>query len=87
MSCAACVRRVEKALVRVPGVDEANLNLATERAAVLGENIDAEALTASVAWAGYKAEVIAPDAAPSVTTPTSHAQSWPGTPSGAPEKR
>jgi Cu+-exporting ATPase len=34
MSCAACARRVEKALNRVPGVVGANVNLAAERAAV-----------------------------------------------------
>ncbi|MDF2689186.1 MAG: copper-translocating P-type ATPase, partial [Microvirga sp.] len=32
MTCASCVSRVEKALKRVPGVLEANVNLATERA-------------------------------------------------------
>ena len=34
MTCASCVSRVEKALERVPGVIEANVNLATERASV-----------------------------------------------------
>ena len=34
MSCAACVGRVEKALLRVPGVLGANVNLATERASI-----------------------------------------------------
>lgn len=34
MTCAACVRRVEKALARLPGVDEASVNLATEQASV-----------------------------------------------------
>jgi Cu+-exporting ATPase len=34
MSCAACVGRVEKALLRVPGVLEVNVNLAAERATV-----------------------------------------------------
>lgn len=32
MTCAACVQRVEKALGKVPGVLNANVNLATERA-------------------------------------------------------
>ena len=68
MTCAACVRRVEKALVRVPGVNQASVNLATERASVLGSEIDADALTASVARAGYKAEVLVPEAASHVTT-------------------
>ena len=34
MTCASCVNRVENALKRVPGVLEANVNLATERASV-----------------------------------------------------
>src|SRR5690606_10624650 len=34
MTCAACVGRVEKALAGVPGVEEATVNLVTERAAV-----------------------------------------------------
>ncbi len=32
MTCASCVARVEKALKKVPGVEQANVNLATERA-------------------------------------------------------
>jgi Cu+-exporting ATPase len=34
MTCASCVRRMEKALTKVPGVQEASVNLATEQAAV-----------------------------------------------------
>ncbi|HLU11136.1 MAG TPA: cation transporter, partial [Oceanobacillus sp.] len=34
MTCAACVRNVERALKRADGVEEANVNLATERATV-----------------------------------------------------
>ena len=34
MSCASCVARVEKALLKVPGVTSAAVNLATERATV-----------------------------------------------------
>jgi Cu+-exporting ATPase len=34
MTCASCSRRVEKALARVPGVIEASVNLASERASV-----------------------------------------------------
>src|SRR4051812_22602309 len=34
MSCASCVGRVEKALGKVPGVTNVNVNLATERATV-----------------------------------------------------
>ena len=35
MHCAACVTRVEGALKRVPGVESASVNLATERAQVV----------------------------------------------------
>jgi Cu+-exporting ATPase len=35
MTCAACVRKVEKALASLEGVSEATVNLATEKAAVL----------------------------------------------------
>ncbi|ADY27180.1 Heavy metal transport/detoxification protein (plasmid) [Deinococcus proteolyticus MRP] len=34
MTCAACVGRVERALQKVPGVEEAQVNLATEAANV-----------------------------------------------------
>ena len=34
MTCASCVRRVEQALARVPGVAAANVNLANETATV-----------------------------------------------------
>ena len=34
MTCASCVAHVEKALKSVPGVIEASVNLATERASV-----------------------------------------------------
>src|SRR5450759_419791 len=34
MTCASCVAHVEKALRRIPGVLQANINLATERASV-----------------------------------------------------
>ena len=34
MSCASCVGRVEKALKKVPGILEVNVNLASERATV-----------------------------------------------------
>jgi Cu+-exporting ATPase len=34
MTCASCVGRVEKALLRVPGVQTASVNLATESARI-----------------------------------------------------
>jgi Cu+-exporting ATPase len=56
MTCAACVSRVERALARVPGVDEATVSLATEEARVVGAAaLDVPALVAAVAAAGYEA--------------------------------
>ena len=34
MTCAACVKRVEDAIKKVPGVEQASVNLATEKARV-----------------------------------------------------
>jgi Cu+-exporting ATPase len=62
MSCASCVKRVENALAAVPGVRDASVNLATERARVDWQPATprtAEALVAAVAKAGYEAHPIA----------------------------
>ncbi|MDB5555956.1 MAG: copper-translocating P-type ATPase [Rhizobium sp.] len=58
MTCASCVRRVEKALAAVPGVLEASVNLATEKATVRFTGGDVAALEGTVRRAGY--EVIHP---------------------------
>ena len=60
MTCASCVSRVEKALLRLPGVVRAEVNLATESAAVTlaARQIDEVALTGlvtAVERAGYTA--------------------------------
>jgi cation transport ATPase len=60
MTCASCVNRVEKALLKVPGVETASVNLATERATVAGG--DLEALLKAVEKVGYKGSVRQPDA-------------------------
>lgn len=61
MTCAACVRRVEKALQRAPGVLEATVNLATERAEVAMEpDADTQALMDAVRKAGYDAQPYQP---------------------------
>ena len=70
MSCASCVGRVEKALLKVPGVSAAAVNLATERAQVLVAPGAAESdLVQAVAKAGYEARIIAPDAGADDTAP------------------
>ncbi len=61
MTCASCVGRVERALRAVPGVIDASVNLATERARVVVPAGDDEALVArlvaAVADAGYAASL------------------------------
>ena len=63
MTCASCVARIEKALKTVPGVTEANVNLATERASVrVTKGIaTAAALEEAVRVAGYSAKRITGD--------------------------
>ena len=65
MTCASCVSRVERALRRVPGVVSAEVNLATEKARVVGAtgSVTVEALVAAVRRAGYEAQSVADQAA------------------------
>lgn len=58
MSCASCVGRVEKALAKVPGVDQAVVNLASERARIAGNRLVPATLIEAVSRAGYKASVV-----------------------------
>ncbi|MBX3246919.1 MAG: copper-translocating P-type ATPase [Myxococcales bacterium] len=56
MTCAACVRHVARALDRVPGVKQAEVNLVTARARVVldtGATLDRDALARAVEAAGY----------------------------------
>ncbi len=73
MTCASCVGRVERALKRVPGVQDATVNLATESARVVftpGEQAEA-LIRRAVRDAGYEPQ--ARDAAASA-----HASPWAG---------
>jgi P-type Cu+ transporter len=55
MTCASCVRRVEKAISAVPGVSSANVNLATERATVaLTDTGSTNAILKAISDAGYE---------------------------------
>ncbi|OZY36831.1 copper-translocating P-type ATPase [Pseudomonas lundensis] len=58
MTCASCAGRVEKALAKVPGVTNATVNLASERAHIesLGP-VDPARLIEAVTKAGYSAQL------------------------------
>jgi len=60
MSCAACAARVEKGLKALPGVADAAVNLATEKAAVVyyPDRVGAAALVDAVTKLGYEARII-----------------------------
>ena len=58
MTCASCVGRVEKALLKVPGVLSASVNLATESARIkVTGGLEAGTLIAAIDKAGYAAKV------------------------------
>ena len=78
MTCASCVSRVEKALMRVPGVVRAEVNLATESATVTAatRHIDEAALVAAVERAGYVARPRHPDAEVGTETTPRRASDW-----------
>lgn len=62
MSCASCVFRVEKSLKATPGVSDASINLATEKARITfnANQASKEDLVKAVEKAGYKAKLPAP---------------------------
>ncbi|MBB6558739.1 Cu+-exporting ATPase [Acidovorax soli] len=63
MTCASCVGRVEKALKAVPGVTDAEVSLATERARVrLQAGVASDGLVRAIQKAGYEAQVVTSDA-------------------------
>ncbi|MEX2236874.1 MAG: heavy metal translocating P-type ATPase [Dehalococcoidia bacterium] len=60
MTCASCVRRVERGLSKVAGVETANVNFASEKAYVTAaDSVAVEALIGAVEKAGYSARVSA----------------------------
>ena len=63
MTCASCVGRVEKALDKIPGVEAASVNLATEQAKVrlkADSGLNADDLIATVKKTGYEAKISSP---------------------------
>lgn len=70
MHCAGCVHTIERALRSVPGVQEASVNLLTERVLVEHEvAVPVERLVSAVQDAGYTAEPVAPKAVKNKTVP------------------
>ncbi len=62
MTCASCVRRVERALGKVAGVETATVNFASETARITTDsNVAVAALVAAVEKAGYEASESRPD--------------------------
>lgn len=53
MTCASCAGRVERALLKVPGVAAANVNLANEQVRVEGDDLGVATLIEAVEKAGY----------------------------------
>ncbi len=65
MTCASCVMRVENALKKVPGVLEATVNLATQKAQIIcTSETSLPLLLQAVEAAGYEAGFITDDAQP-----------------------
>src|SRR5918993_3584729 len=62
MTCAACQARVQRALVRVPGVADASVNLLAHQASVRfdASRVRAEELVAAIQRTGYEARLDAP---------------------------
>ena len=59
MTCASCVRRVERAISTIEGVAEANVNIASEKASVAYEPgvTGPDELIEAIRYAGYSADV------------------------------
>lgn len=57
MTCAACVSRLERVLNKVPGVVDASVNLATEKARIHASGVPVSALIAAVQKAGFDAQL------------------------------
>ncbi|MGH2457852.1 MAG: heavy metal translocating P-type ATPase [Chloroflexota bacterium] len=77
MTCASCVRRVERSLAKVPGVQEASVNLATEKAKVIFDPalVDLDRLGAAVEKAGYKVGALVPPTPPPASAAPGAAES------------
>jgi Cu+-exporting ATPase len=85
MTCASCVRRVERSLAKVPGVAEASVNFATEQAVVRFNPAEATLpdLREAVTRAGYAVGEVAPPPTVESGTPAAQAAPLAATPAAA----
>lgn len=61
MHCASCAQIIERAVKKVPGVSQANVNFAAEKASILADSsVSDQSLIAAIGKAGYRAERIDP---------------------------
>ncbi len=76
MTCASCVAHAQKALKKVPGVQDALVNLATEQAEIqVAPGTPLAALEKAISKAGYEPIRLPVDGGPMLATPTHKA--WP----------
>lgn len=61
MHCASCAVNIQRALTKLPGVETANVNYASELASVTAATIDEKSIEKTVASLGYRAHVDAVD--------------------------
>lgn len=57
MTCAACVGHVEKALKAIPGVEQVEVNLATEKAYIHHQQVEARQMVQAIEKAGYTGQL------------------------------
>jgi len=88
MTCASCVRRIEKALNRVEGVRDASVNLATERATFVFDPsiVGLGELSSAVEKAGYRVGELPASTPATRTTATAPATSQSAVPNDAHER-
>jgi cation-transporting ATPase V/Cu+-exporting ATPase len=78
MTCGSCAARVQRTLAKQAGVEEAAVNLATNRAAVRfqPDQITLDALTAAVARIGYGAQPVVDEPADEADAEAEAARAW-----------